>query len=362
MSRSVPLPTDAAVRRLQAASGYPMVSVLLRTVPGAALAPADRDRLGRLVARAEERIVAELGEEAAATAVAPLRTLAGQLTEAPTARSLALFAGDGIVEAYRLPVDVEERVVVDPTFATRDVLRALVTFPPVRVLALGAGEARLYLAANDQLTAVDDADLPAVDLDADLDRRGHLHQAERTHRRTVRHDRFLRDVDEALRNDPVLGHLPVVVAAAEPALGRFRKLARTPLAGVCRGNHLRRPARDLAVALRPVLRAHVEAGVRADLDLLSDAVDRHQARLGLAEVWASALEGHVHVLLVDPSCRVPAVPVDGGRSLLPHDDAEAPGVLDDAIDELVEIVHRAGGRVRFVPVDALEHGVAAVVR
>lgn len=361
MSRPAPLPTDAAVRRLQAASGYPLVSVLLRTTPGAVLTPVDRERLRALVARAEARVAAELGEVAATTAMAPLASLAAKLAETPTARSLALFAGDGLVEAYRLPVEVDERVVVDPTFATRDVLRAVTSFPPVRVLALGAGEARLYLAANDQLTELHAA-LPSVDLDADADRRGHLHQAERTHRRTVRHDRFLREVDEALRTDPVLGHLPLVVAAAEPALGRFRKLARTPVAGVCRGNHLRRPTRDLAVALRPVLRAHVEAGTREDLDLLVDAIDRHQARLGLAEVWPAALEGRVHVLLVDQSCRLPAVPVDGGRTLMPHDDAEAPGVLDDAVDELVEIVHRAGGRVRFVPVDALEHGVAAVVR
>lgn len=360
MSRPAPLPTDAAVRRLQAASGYPLVSVLVRTTPGSSLAPADRERLRALVARAEARLVAELGEAATADAITPLTALAAQLVETVTSRSLALFAGDGIVEAYRLPVEVDERVVVDPTFATRDVLRAITTFPPVRVLVLGAGEARLYLASNDQLTEVDAA-LPSVDLDGEPDRRGHLHQAERTHRRTVRHDRFLREVDEALRTDPVLGHLPLVVAAAEPALGRFRKLARTPVAGVCRGNHLRRPVRDLAVALRPVLRAHVDTGTREDLDLLVDAIDRHQARLGLAEVWPAALEGRVRVLLVDQSCRVPALPVDGGRTLMPHDDAEAPGVLDDAVDELVEIVHRSGGRVRFVPVDALEHGVAAVI-
>ena len=39
MPTALPFPTEAAVHRLQAAQGYPMISVLLRTTPGATLAP-----------------------------------------------------------------------------------------------------------------------------------------------------------------------------------------------------------------------------------------------------------------------------------------------------------------------------------
>ena len=65
------------------------------------------------------------------------------------------FDGEDVVEGYRLTVPVEERTVVDPTFATRDLMRALAAHPPVRVLALAADGARLFLAAPDHLTEVE---------------------------------------------------------------------------------------------------------------------------------------------------------------------------------------------------------------
>lgn len=362
MSAPIPMPTDAAVRRLQAASGYPMISVLLRTTPGATMADDDRRRLAALVEHAGARVERELGTTVAASLTQPLRELAARAADRPAARSLALFVGEDVVEGYRLTVPVEERTVVDPTFATRDLMRALAAHPPVRVLALAADGARLFLAAHDQLTEVEEPELPEPPLDEHPDRRGHQHQAELSHRRAVHVDRFLRAVDDALRTDPVLGHLPLVVAAAEPILGRFRNLARTPIVGTVRGHHLRRPIRDLAAAVQPVIRAHVDAETRRDLARLTDAADRHQARVGLGEVWAAALDHQVHLLLVDQAYRVAGVPTDDGRAVLTHPDPEAPGVLDDAIDELIEMVHRAEGRVRFVPTDSLPHGVAAVMR
>jgi hypothetical protein len=362
MSAPVPMPTDAAVRRLQAASGYPMLSVLLRTSPGATMAPDDRRRLAALVDRAGARVERELGPSVAASATRPLRDLAARAAEQPTARGLALFAGDDVAESYRLTVPVDERTVVDPTFATRDLLRALATHPPVRVLALAADGARLFLAAHDQLTEIENPALPDPSPTEHPDRRGHQHQAELSHRRAVHVDRFFRAVDDALRRDPVLGHLPLVVAATEPVLGRFRQVARIPIAGTVRGHHLRRPPRELAAAVRPVVRAHVEAETRRDLARLADAVDRHQARIGLAEVWAAALDRRVRLLLVDQAYRVAGTPADDGRSIVVHPDPEAPDVLDDAVDELIELVHRAEAQVRFVPTDSIPHGVAAVVR
>jgi len=362
MPTALPFPTDAAVHRLQAMQGYPLISVLLRTTPGPTLSPPDQLELTSLVDRAIERVRHELGEDETAGPAGELRRLAAHAASLPAGRGLALFVGGGLAESYRLPIAVETRTVVDPTFATRDLVRALAELPPYRLLVLGADEARLLLGTADTLTDAPDAGLPERDPDPDAaDRRGHLLDAGHADRRNARRDRFLRAVDAALRDDDVTGHLPLFVMAAEPTLGTFLRISRTPVAGTVRGNHLRTGRGDLRRLVLPVVRRHVHAQTGHDLHRLQEAAGPSACH-GVDEVWSSAVEGRVHLLLVDQAYTYPATVTDDGTRVERAPDAEAPGVLDDLIDELIEIVRRSDGHVRFVPSDTLLGGVAALLR
>jgi hypothetical protein len=362
MPTALPFPTDSTIHRLQAAQGDPMVSVLLRTTPAAVLEPAEAATLTVLVDHAVERVRGEAGEDAAEELGAALRRLARQAAQRPASRGLALFAGGGLAEGYRLPVAVRSRTVVDPTFATRDLVRALAEHPPYRVLVLGAGEARLHIGANDELTEVNDGGFPLLAEDEDGDRRGHLLDPERSHRRTVSQERFLRQVDARVSGDRILGHLPLFVVAAEPTLGLFRKLTRTDPAGVVRGNHLRTARGRLAALVRPAVQEHVRRTAQRDLERLTEVDRTPGACRGIDAVWAGAVTGRVHLLLVEQAYTYPGVLADGGMRLERVQDPEAPGALDDAIDELIEIVQRSDGAVRFVPTDTLDGGVAALLR
>ena len=54
------------------------------------------------------------------------------------------------------------------------------------------------------------------------------------------------------------------------------------------------------------------------------------------------------MLLVEDDFRYPARLNASGLHLRPADDATAPDVIDDAVDELIEFVLAQGGRVTFV--------------
>ena len=357
----VPLPTYSDLARLRDATGYPMVSVLLPTAPAAQPSTADVTRLDRLVREADRRVATELGDREALLVIEPLRALARDACRQPTGHALALFSGAGDRAAFRLPVTVEEAVVVDPTFATREIARALALHPPYRVLALGGGVARLFVGAGGEFAPVgaDFLGLPP-DVERDADRRGHLHQPERSHRRAERWDRFLRDVDTALGRPAGSPDLPLFVAAAEPLLSRFRQLAAHPVAGVVRGNHVRTPPGRLAAAVRPRIEAHLDELRRRDLARLVSAADRGRARCEVDDVWRAARDGTVQLLLVEERFRYPARLSVDGRDLEPAGDVRAPDVLDDAVDEIIEMVARRGGRVRFVRPDDLTTGIAAL--
>lgn len=354
-------PVDLA--RLQNITGYPMVSVLLPTTPAARLAAAESTALRHLIDQAERRLAVELPAREIAEAIGALRALAADITESPTGSGVALFCGAEVLEAYRLPLAPDARVVIDPTFATRDLARAVLDNPPYRLLTLAAGTARLYLGTgtdlHEQLTHGFPFDTTAARSTAD--RRGHLHQGERTHDDSRRWDWFIRQVDTAAASDRRGRDLPLILAAAEPLASRYRRLARHPIIGTVAGNHQRTTKARLADLARPVIDDHLARQRRAALDELEDAVNRRRVVVGINDVWRAAHDRQIVRLLVDPDYRYPALPAPDGRSLTPSADPEHPAVVDDAVDEIIEAVARHGGSTCFTPLPT-EHGrLAAIV-
>lgn len=357
-------PVEADLVRLQRAAGYPMVSLLLTCLPGASMAPVDRVRLGRLVDSATRRLARELRTSDVDRAVRPLRDLLAQVVTEPMGRGLVLYAGAGTAEAFRLPEPVADRAVIDPTFATRDVARALALHPAYRLLVLGGGHARLLVGAGRHLVEQTDNGFPIVDDDArdGADRRGHRLEAERPHRDRRRWDAFLRTVDEALVARTSEISLPLVVAAAEPLAGRFRRISTSPVEGVLPGNHVRAGAGRLAELARPAVEHLLDRRVGDVLDDLRTAADRRLSVVGMSAVWPAAVDGTVRTLVVEDDFTYPALPAPDGRSVLRALDPEHPHVLDDAVDEVIELVARSGGSTVFVPAGRLDGGrIAAVV-
>lgn len=128
---------------LRGPQAYPSVSVLLPTTPGPVLASGDVVRLHGLLERAQRRLSGAAADQGDGI-VARLRALAVAVRRSPTGHGLALFASPSRAEAVRLEVRVDERVVIGPAFATRDLLRAIQAAPRYRLLVLSERHARLF--------------------------------------------------------------------------------------------------------------------------------------------------------------------------------------------------------------------------
>jgi len=126
------------------ARAYPSVSLLLSTTPSRLPTSRDVQRLDRLIQQAASRLESEMSGDAGDRLVARLRGLATRLRRHPAGHGLGLFVSEHRSAAIQLPVPVLDRVVVDPTFATRDLVRALHLSPRHRVLVVSGRSARLY--------------------------------------------------------------------------------------------------------------------------------------------------------------------------------------------------------------------------
>lgn len=332
-------PTVGAVLVLQSMRSYPSVSVIANTPSGEPV-ETTQARLQRLCDEAESRLRAE-GLMSAEISAA-LSTLVERVAQVETDRSIALFASDAHSDLMTLPVEVVERVVVDPTFATRDLVRAVHRTPRHLVLLLSAKQARLFIGQGRQMVPAHGSKFPVSQAP------GRPGQA----------DRFLREVDEALGAYLRVTTGPIVIVAAEPTASAFTSVSRNlgRVAGVVPGHHLHASLDQIAELARPVVERYLRSRQEEAVQLLQTRLGQGRAALGIDAAWLAARWEPVEMLAVDHTYFFPARLSADGDFLEPASDVEHPDVIDDAVDEVIEQVLLRRGWVALVEPDALPGG------
>ncbi|MER7070337.1 hypothetical protein [Terrabacter sp. NPDC000476] len=344
---ALPSPTPTDVLALQSVRDYPAISVLCTTTPAPVMTTGDLDRLEALVEDAVQRVRAEFGDVVCGAARDELERLVDDTRRRPTRAAVALFVAGLHSSAWGLPEAVVDRVVVDPTFATRDLVRALHRTPRHVVLVLTEREARLFDGVGDSLTPAHSTAFPLV-------RRDDRGRATSTgaDRRT---DAFLRTVDRALGTYLRLHPAPLVLIGTARTLARFGGISANlrRLAGRIHGSHARTPLPELARLTRPVLEAYLRSREEEALALLDERSGSGAVATGMPAVWLASRAERPEMLAVEEGLFYPARLSADGDFLTPATDVEHPDVIDDAVDEVIEAVLRRGGWIALVRDGAL---------
>ena len=365
-------PTQADVSVLAAVRDYPCVSVLVNTRPAARMMVDDRARLDALIKQVETRLRLE-GFDRADKITERLDFAAAVVREAPTDRALALYASSSMIEYRHLAVPVEERQIIDPTFATRDLVRSLQESPDYALLVLDSDSARLFRCRAGVMQERVDHAFPVLrDTDAPSARR--RRSGRRRGTRTDRPDNrareqaraFLRRVDQALNAEVSTAPLPVIVMAGDKVLSDFLAVSAGSgnLIAFARNAGGRLDFRRLDRQVRPLLADHLadlEAAARETMDA---RMPGYGVLTGLPTCWYAAQFEQPELLLVEESFAVPARVSRDGTLVHPLSTAERelPGVIDDVVDDLVELVIARGGQVRFVPDGSLASSERVALR
>ncbi len=320
---------------LQRQRAYPSVSILMATARNERdLAAPDRSRLDALIADAERRLADDVGPELTLLVVDRLRDLATDVAARPPAGALALFASPQVATAATLHVPVRDRVVVDETFATRDLVAHVHRSVRFSVVGLSERTAYLYAGSVDHLRAVDRDPFPLHRDDGEPDAA------------------WLRRAVGAVDGLAVAGTVerrgvPLVLAGSERVVAEVRRRTRAPVLGVVRGSVERSSWADVHQRVWPTVESWLDEREREALARLDAARGARRYAAGIDETWSLALDGRVDLLVVEQSFEY-AVRVVRGQ-LEPAADVEAPDVVDDVVDELIEAVAVRGGDVVLVP-------------
>ena len=346
---ALPVPTAAEVVALQEISEYPAVSVLCSTDPAPRLGSRDATRLTAQVSSAVTRLEHEFGQAAVRPLAERLRERANDAAERPSRAGLALYASSSHSSSWALPVPVQDRAVVDPTFATRDLVRSLHRTPRHVVLVLTDREARLFDGIHDHLLPTIGGAFPLTASTRGSRAGGRRPQRTGDHSSESK-DAFLRSVDRALGTYLRLHPAPLVIVGAQRTLARFLGLSRNTgrLAGTIPGSHARTPLPVLVGLVRPVLDRYLRSRQDEALALLDARTDAGRVVSGVPAAWLAARAERPEMLAVEQSLFYPARLSSDGDLLTPADDVEHPEVIDDAVDELIETVLRRGGWIVII--------------
>jgi hypothetical protein len=182
--------------------------------------------------------------------------------------------------------------------------------------------------------------------------------------RDERHRQFFRQVDSALGEFTKVDPLPLAVVGVDRLVSFFQEVSnhKDAIVATISGSHDKTSAYELGQLVWPQVKAGVAEQRQKVMRLLDSAVGAQKVASTIGEVWRFAQEGRGSVLLVEEDYHQPAKVDGSGFNLTLVDDPTPTDVLEDAVDDVIEVVLEKGGRVVFVDPGTLrEHQRIALV-
>jgi hypothetical protein len=354
------------LHELQDVRTYPCLTITLPTHRTRPDNKQDPIRVKNLVTEGTNRLLGEFSKREVAPLLERLGTLVDAIDYQYTLDGLILVVNRDIAREYVLPFTLNERVVVDETFFTRDLVHALNRARRYWVLSLSEQATRLYAGTRDDLEEIAAGGFPMrhTGPGGDTVLPGG-HGVNTSAYRDDRHRQFFRDVDTAFRPFLAEDPLPLALAGVDRYLAFFREVAGTnEIIATLPGNFDHLSAHDLGRQIWPSVREGFTARRREVLEHLAAAVGMHRAASTLGEVWHLAGLGRGKVLVVEEGFHQPARLDQWGQLDVHVKDPTAPDVMDDAVDEVITTVLNKGGQVVFVEDGelALHDRIAMILR
>lgn len=370
--------TQQDIKRLQKISGYPCVSIFIpthRTMPDRLQ---DFVRVKDLIGQAIELLLKEFPRGEVEPFMATLGALAGKIDYTKTLDGIVIFANKDMAEMYIVPFKIPEKVIIDDNFYTHHFTRALNRDFQYWALMLNSNSARLFTGSGSTLSEVrDSAELCAKqkgfpfewqwEVTSDKIVQASHEGCKNGSYRTAKEDQFLHEVDRALDAHLSVNESPLVIVGAGEHCGEFKKVTKHAARIIgYKENDLAHASFDvLAKAIEPVIRAYQAQEKKAALDLFFECVGTGKSAAGMLEVWQRAYEGRARILLIEEGFAASGFKnAEKPEEIILHQDKKAAGISEDLVDDLVELVLSKGGKIVFVPKDALKDQghVGAILR
>lgn len=302
--------------------------------------------LKNMVKEAEEKLLAQYDKKFALPIIEKVKKIADSVNHNFNLESLVIYANSDFADFTRLPVKVQDRVVIDNAFATRDLVRSMHHESSYYVLVFSRQQARLIVAYND--TVVEEAS-QVFPLENDLYTTSKLKLSMKQGTDNL-YEEFFNRVDKVL-NDVIKNHpLPVILVTETRNFEHYLKIAdkKDMIIGHVNMNRDHEKAHHIVPEAWEIMKTLLKQKNQRKLEDLSKAVSEGKFVSDLNDIWKAVIEGRGKTLFVKRGFFQPALMVDDHIVPVDHFEKDQKGVVDDIIDEMIEQAMAFGGDIVFV--------------
>lgn len=320
--------------------------------------------LKNLIKEAETRLLADMDKREAESLIQRLRDLEETIDHRQNLESLILFVNENTAEYVRLPIAVEDRVIIDKTFATRDLIRAMHMEASYLVLVLSQQKARLIKASNDKVIQEFGDPFPIENTSFLTSNRAELSNASRL---TNLISEFYNQIDKEVNQLRKENQLPVLICSETSQYHKYLKVAdeKNSIYDQClSGNHDNAKAHHIVTEAWEIVKKYVIEKNNARKAELQKAISSGKFLSDTNKIWQGIQQGSVQTIFIEEGNFQPAKWIDGHITYVSPEMRNGKGVVDDIYDELIEANLRQGGDTVFLPKGELKdfNGFGAVTR
>lgn len=320
--------------------------------------------LKNLVKEAENRLLADEKKQDAKQIVDRLLELESKIDHRYNLESLILFINEDIAEYTRLPISVEDRVVIDHTFATRDLIRALHFESNYYVLLLSQQKVRLIEAFNDKVVSEIGNPFPIENTGLYSTNKAEISNA---NRQTNLVSEFFNRVDKELNTIRNENPLPVLICTEESNYHEYLKIAsqkQSIFDTYLNKNRLDEKAHHIVSETWKIVKEHTVKNINLRKSELLNAVSQNKFLSDTNEIWQAIKQGRIQTIFIEQDNFQPAIWENDHITYVSDDERDTKKVVDDIYDELIEANMNHGGDVVFLPKGELAkfNGFGAITR
>jgi hypothetical protein len=340
------------------------ITIILNTHRNKQQYDLDRLQLRKLVSEAENRLFQNESEEKARLLSKRMKELVAQIQFDKNLDCLILFINANVTKFLHLPIRVENRVVIDSSFATRDLVRLLHMKTNYFVLVFSEYKARLLEAFDETLIQEYGSPFPIENNDLYSTKTIELKNADLQKRLLSEfYNRIDKAVNEVRNDNPK----PVLLCSQEMNCAEFLKVADLKeifFTDFLKGNKLYLDANEIVRESWQVVRKQQFEKNRLRKQELEEALASGQYISDANEIWHATSEGRIRTVFIEENLFRPARIDNNTITFVTEEERNKPGVVDDIYDEIIEATVNSGAEVVFLPKGELTdfNGLGAVTR
>lgn len=352
------------LNKIRAINSENCITIILNT--SRTMPDSDKDKivLKNQIKEVEERLESLTDKRVAKTLLERIGSLVKSIDFRQNLDSLTLFVNEDIAEFIRMPIKVQNRVIIGDTFATRDMVRALHSNMDYFILVLSQQKVRMIETLNDEFLDELGNPFPIENTT--------LHSTSRSdtavgRRQTNFVNEFFNRVDKQVNTIRKEEPLPVLICSTEENYHDYLNIAdekETVLPIFLNGNRLDDKAHAIAKDAWEIVQPYIREKNKDRKAELSKAIGSGKFLSELNDIWKAIQEVRVKTLFIEKGLFQPVIIDNNEITTVSEEQRGNKNYIDDIYDEMIEQNMSFGGDAVFLPKGEINEfdGFAAILR